>query len=45
MVLAGAGGVDHEQLVRLANERFPNLSPKDNMQDIDPCGFTGKRGL
>jgi len=41
MVLAGAGGVDHEQLVRLANERFPNLSPKDNMQDIDPCGFTG----
>lgn len=45
MVLAGAGGVNHDQLVESANKHFANLSIKyDNVSTPEipsPCRFTG----
>lgn len=43
IVLAGAGGVDHEKLVQLANKHFNTLKNKvtSDTQEITPCRFTG----
>lgn len=43
MVLAAAGGIDHSELVRLAERNFSNL-PANSQSDasaIAPCRFTG----
>lgn len=43
MVLAAAGGIDHEQLVHLGEQHFGKL-PSDLSVDLDkltPCKFTG----
>lgn len=47
MVLAGAGGVEHDELVKLANQHFETIPPA-NMDhplareiQIKPCRFTG----
>lgn len=44
MVLAGAGGVDHDQLVKLADKHFGNVTNTYEGTDIpipSPCRFTG----
>lgn len=48
MVLAGAGGVEHDELVKLANQHFETIPPA-NMDhplareiQIKPCRFTGE---
>ena len=45
MVLAAAGGVDHEKLVQLAKEFFcTDVAPieeRDNFFGHQPCAFTG----
>lgn len=45
MVLAGAGGVDHNQLVKLAEQHFGNISTKYDGAEIPPLSletrFTG----
>ena len=44
MVLAGAGGVDHDQLVKLADKHFGNVTNTYEGTDIPipaPCRFTG----
>lgn len=43
-VLAGAGGVDHKQLVQLAEEHFGKMTGPlyDKIPDLDsPCRYTG----
>jgi len=40
IVLAGAGGVDHDTLVRLAEENFTTLSTSEN-EVVNPCRYTG----
>ncbi|XP_033746007.1 mitochondrial-processing peptidase subunit beta-like [Pecten maximus] len=44
MVLAGAGGVNHEELVRFANQNFGNLQVVNEHTDTpprNPCRFSG----
>lgn len=44
IVLAGAGGVDHDELVKLAETNFKNLSKPHTAMDLPeltPCRFTG----
>jgi len=44
MVLAGAGGVDHEQLVKLAEKHFSGITYQyehGRIPTIEPCRFTG----
>lgn len=43
MVLAGAGGVDHNELVNLAQKNFGNLSAtyEGEIPVLPPCRFTG----
>ncbi|XP_015929632.2 mitochondrial-processing peptidase subunit beta [Parasteatoda tepidariorum] len=42
MVLAGAGGVDHEELVQLAEHYFGTSCGQSDFSGIlDPCKFTG----
>jgi len=43
MVLAAAGGVNHEELVRLGEEHFGKLdsSSQGDVPDLTPCRFTG----
>lgn len=43
MVLAGAGGVDHDHLVQLAEEYFGSLKSHgaDGADFLEPCLFTG----
>ncbi|CAF1163229.1 unnamed protein product [Rotaria sordida] len=43
MVLAAAGGVNHDQLVRLSEEHFGKLpaGSSGNLTDLIPCRFTG----
>ncbi len=46
MILAGAGGVNHDELVKLGNQ-YLNLPPADmdhplaRHMDITPCRYTG----
>ena len=44
MVLAGAGGVDHQELVNLAEKHFSGVSYQyehGKIPTIEPCRFTG----
>lgn len=43
MVLAAAGGVNHDELVKLAEKHFGGLSSDNNteVQSLQPCRFTG----
>jgi len=43
MVLAAAGGVNHDELVKLAEQHFGGLSSDNNteVQSLQPCRFTG----
>jgi processing peptidase subunit beta len=43
MVLAGSGGVDHDELVKLAEKNFGNLSGnyEGEIPVLSPCRFTG----
>lgn len=43
MVLAGAGGVDHNELVKLAGQHFPNVKTDMDVKipDITASRFTG----
>lgn len=43
IVLAGAGGVNHEALVKMAEENFKNLggSYVGDAPEVAPCRFTG----
>jgi len=44
MVLAGAGGVNHEELVKLADKHFGNVTTKYENTEIPlltPCRYTG----
>lgn len=42
VVLAGAGGVDHNELVKLAETHFKKLDSQDGpVPEIKPCRFTG----
>ena len=42
MVLAAAGGVDHNELIKLAEENFSGLrSTYTEEEKIKPCRFTG----
>lgn len=43
MVLAAAGGVNHDELVKYAEEHFGGLSSDNNteVQSLQPCRFTG----
>ena len=44
IVLAGAGGVDHNELVKLANEHFGNIKAtydSSQVPELKPCRFTG----
>ena len=44
MVLAGAGGVDHDDLVKLAEKHFGNITNNYDHQEIpllSPCRYTG----
>lgn len=45
MVIAGAGGVDHAALCKLANDHFGQIGMKyDNEIPLDlPCRYTGER--
>lgn len=40
MVLSGAGGVDHEELVGLADKHFGSLSSSAVSEVLEPCHFT-----
>lgn len=43
-VLSGAGGVDHDQLVELANQHFGKMSGPEysKIPEVDlPCRYTG----
>lgn len=43
VVLAGAGGVDHNELVKLAETHFKKLDHIDGpVPDVSPCRYTGK---
>lgn len=44
MVLAGAGGVDHDALVKLAEQHFKGLGMqyKGEAPEVPPCRFTGE---
>lgn len=44
IVLAGAGGVDHNELAKLANEHFGNIKAtydSSEVPELKPCRFTG----
>lgn len=43
MVLAGAGGIDHNELVKLAQQQFGNLGTtyENELPDLSACRFTG----
>jgi processing peptidase subunit beta len=43
MVLAAAGGVNHDELVKYAEQHFGGLSSDNNteVQSLQPCRFTG----
>ena len=41
MVLAAAGGVCHDELTRLADKYFGQLSDKYRADELTPCKFTG----
>jgi mitochondrial-processing peptidase subunit beta len=43
MVLAAAGGVNHDELVKLAEQHFGSLKSETNteVQALQPCRFTG----
>ena len=43
IVLAGAGGVDHDELVKLAEKHFGNLGTEyeNEIPALTPCRFTG----
>lgn len=43
MVLAAAGGVNHDELVKLAQQQFGSLKADTNVgaQELKPCRFTG----
>ena len=44
MVLAGAGGVDHQELVKLAEKYFSGVSyqyENGKIPTVEPCRFTG----
>ena len=40
MILAAAGAVDHDEIVRLAEQMFGDMAPKP-MFDVDPARFSG----
>lgn len=41
-MLAAAGGIDHQQLVKLAEENFGGLKTTYNEEEkLKPCRFTG----
>lgn len=44
MVLAGAGGIDHDALVKLAEQHFKGLGMqyKGEAPEVPPCRFTGE---
>jgi processing peptidase subunit beta len=43
MVLAAAGGVNHDELVKLAEKHFGSLKSDTNVevQQLKPCRYTG----
>lgn len=42
MVLAAAGGVDHDELIKLAEENFSGLKTTySDEEKLKPCRFTG----
>lgn len=41
MVLAAAGGIEHEELVAYAEQHFGSLSSEDNTPEATLCSFTG----
>lgn len=42
IVLAGAGGINHDELVQLADKHFGNVKPKfDIKAPPSTCRFTG----
>jgi processing peptidase subunit beta len=41
IVLASAGGVDHQELVDLCNEYFGNINQSNGDSVLSPCPFTG----
>lgn len=44
IVLAGAGGIDHNDLVKLAEDHFKGLGVayEGDIPEVAPCRFTGK---
>lgn len=47
MVLAGAGGVDHDALVKLANQYFPAKPTNDSIDvsNITDSRYTGRNHI
>lgn len=49
MVLAGAGGVDHDELVKLAKQHFDTIAPASmdhplaRQMKVTPCRYTGSQ--
>ena len=41
MILAAAGGIDHEDLVKLAEKYFSTLPGGSSLPTIAPCRYTG----
>jgi hypothetical protein len=41
IVLAAAGGIEHEEVVDIAEKYFGHLSGEHNAQDMTPAGFVG----
>jgi processing peptidase subunit beta len=41
IVLSAAGGVDHDELVKLAEKHFGGLSSESHIDMVPPCPFTG----
>jgi processing peptidase subunit beta len=41
MVLAAAGGVDHDELVKLAEKQFSSIPSTTDLPKATPCRFTG----
>jgi len=45
MVLAAAGGVDHTQLTKLADQYFGGLSPSHEGEIPPPCKYVARKTL
>lgn len=41
LVLAAAGGVDHDEVVKLAEKHFSSLPSNSDLPPVSPCRFTG----